>query len=120
MLIWALLPYATNTECDSHRTQSATPSLRTGYAVLVGSFVFLLVGLYALLFSAFVPDTGFQVRGATIVHLLLEPDGVVWFVQVLDALARDTHYKYFPILLIPTTAYFVIANWVGWQYYRNS
>jgi hypothetical protein len=40
--------------------------------------------------------------------------------QILDALAADTHYKYFGILLIPTTAYFVIANWVGWQYYRNS
>ena len=40
--------------------------------------------------------------------------------QALDVLAEDTHYKYFIILLIPTTSYFVIANWVGWQYYRNS
>lgn len=41
-------------------------------------------------------------------------------VQVLDTFARDMHYKYFALLIIPTTAYFVIANWVGWQYYRNS
>jgi hypothetical protein len=40
--------------------------------------------------------------------------------KVLDILAADTHYKYFALLLVPTTAYFVIANWVGWQYYRNS
>ena len=40
--------------------------------------------------------------------------------QILDMLAADTHYKYFALFLIPTTSYFVIANWVGWQYYRNS
>lgn len=40
--------------------------------------------------------------------------------QLLDVLADDTHYKYFVILIIPMGAYFVIANWVGWQYYRNS
>ncbi|KAF8212290.1 hypothetical protein K438DRAFT_1566963 [Mycena galopus ATCC 62051] len=57
------------------------------------------VASYAYIFSAFLPLTG---------------------IFILDALAKDTHYKYFVILLIPTTAYFVIANWVGWQYYRNS
>lgn len=40
--------------------------------------------------------------------------------QLLDVLARDTHYKYFVLLIIPTSSYFVIANWVGWQYYQNS
>lgn len=40
--------------------------------------------------------------------------------QVLDVLARDTHYKYLPIMLISSGTGFVIANWVGWQYYRNS
>ena len=44
----------------------------------------------------------------------------IWGSQILDLLAADTHYKYFFLFLIPTTAYFVIANWVGWQYYRNS
>jgi hypothetical protein len=40
--------------------------------------------------------------------------------QVLDALAQDNHYKYFVVYTIPMAVYFVIANWVGWQYYRNS
>ena len=43
-----------------------------------------------------------------------------WYWQVLDALARDTHYKYLPVMLISSGTAFVIANWVGWQYYRNS
>ena len=43
-----------------------------------------------------------------------------WPPKVLDALAQDTHYKYFFFLLVPTGSYFVIANWVGWQYYQNS
>ena len=40
--------------------------------------------------------------------------------QIINVIASDTHYKYFSVLLVPTTAYFVIANWVGWQYFRNS
>ncbi|KAI0336995.1 hypothetical protein BDW22DRAFT_1433680 [Trametopsis cervina] len=75
------------------------PSLRTGYLTIAVSVLFVLVGGWATLFSAFFPRTG------------------NW---VLDSLAEDTHYKYFFVLLVPTTAYFVIANWVGWQFYRNS
>ncbi|KIJ92187.1 hypothetical protein K443DRAFT_113949, partial [Laccaria amethystina LaAM-08-1] len=63
------------------------------------SIVFLLLGSYAVLFSAFLLLSG---------------------IRVLDALAQDTHYKYFFLLLMPTGSYFVIANWVGWQYYQNS
>ena len=40
--------------------------------------------------------------------------------KFLDALARDTHYKYLVVVLIAAGTGFVIANWVGWQYYRNS
>ena len=40
--------------------------------------------------------------------------------QVLDVLARDTHYKYLVVMLVSSGTGFVIANWVGWQYYRNS
>ena len=40
--------------------------------------------------------------------------------QVLDVLARDTHYKYLMVMLVSSGTGFVIANWVGWQYYRNS
>ncbi|KAJ6547510.1 hypothetical protein B0H19DRAFT_1212065 [Mycena capillaripes] len=73
--------------------------MNSGYFLLLLSAVFFCVASYAILLSAFLPLTG---------------------VFILDALAKDTHYKYFAMLLIPTTAYFVIANWVGWQYYRNS
>ncbi|KAJ7940690.1 hypothetical protein B0H13DRAFT_2226062 [Mycena leptocephala] len=73
--------------------------MNSGHFLLLLSVVFFIVASYATLLSAFLPLTG---------------------IFILDALAADTHYKYFGILLIPTTAYFVIANWVGWQYYRNS
>jgi hypothetical protein len=39
---------------------------------------------------------------------------------LVDALARDTHYKYLALFSVPVCAYFVIANWVGWQFFRNS
>lgn len=35
-------------------------------------------------------------------------------------ICEDDHYKYVLPLLIPTTAWFVIANWVGWEYFRNA
>ncbi|KAF9480104.1 hypothetical protein BDN70DRAFT_877989 [Pholiota conissans] len=71
----------------------------TGHLVVASALLFFVIASYAVLFSAFVPLTG---------------------ISILDWLAKDTHYKYFAILIIPTTSYFVIANWVGWQYYRNS
>lgn len=78
---------------------SNAPSLRTGYFILVLTVIISVFGSFSILFSAFLPETG---------------------IVVLDLLAKDNHYKYFFILLVPTTVYFVIANWVGWQYYRNS
>ncbi|KAJ7632567.1 hypothetical protein FB45DRAFT_1026721 [Roridomyces roridus] len=71
----------------------------SGYCILLLSVLFFTIATYAILLSPFVPLTG---------------------IRFLDALANDSHYKYFAIFLIPTTSYFVIANWVGWQYYRNS
>ncbi|KIJ93860.1 hypothetical protein K443DRAFT_111428 [Laccaria amethystina LaAM-08-1] len=70
-----------------------------GHLLIFTSIVFFVLGSYAVLFSAFLPLSG---------------------IRVLDALAQDTHYKYFFLLLVPTGSYFVIANWVGWQYYQNS
>ncbi|RDB21039.1 hypothetical protein Hypma_011542 [Hypsizygus marmoreus] len=71
----------------------------SGHAIIAFSALFFVLASYAIFFSALLPLTG---------------------VSFLDALANDTHYKYFAVLIIPTGAYFVIANWVGWQYYRNS
>ncbi|WOO81072.1 uncharacterized protein LOC62_03G004600 [Vanrija pseudolonga] len=39
---------------------------------------------------------------------------------VVDQLCTDTHYKYLVPLLVPVTAWFAIANWVGWQYFRHA
>ncbi|KAF8201440.1 hypothetical protein BJ912DRAFT_945351 [Pholiota molesta] len=78
---------------------AALQDLNTGHLVVLSSLIFFVIAGYGVLFSAFLPLTG---------------------ISILDWLANDTHYKYFAILLIPTTSYFVIANWVGWQYYRNS
>jgi len=71
----------------------------TGQVIVISSVLFFAIATYAILLSPFLPLTGFF---------------------ILDALAKDTFYKYFVLLLIPTTSYFVISNWVGWQYYRNS
>ncbi|KAI9064327.1 hypothetical protein FKP32DRAFT_1570167 [Trametes sanguinea] len=81
------------------RSESPRPSAAMGYAILACSVLFLLVGSYAVFFSAFLPKTG------------------IW---LLDVLAEDRHYKYLVIMLIPAGTGFVIANWVGWQYYMNS
>ncbi|KAJ3555524.1 hypothetical protein NM688_g2527 [Phlebia brevispora] len=80
-------------------THADAPSPQVGYVIVILSVVFMLVGVYATFLSAFIPKTGWR---------------------VLDIIASDSHYKYFIVLLVPTTAYFVIANWVGWQYYQNS
>jgi len=70
-----------------------------GQVLLAASVVFFAIGSYSFVLSSFMPLTGYI---------------------FLDALAEDKHYKYFMVLLVPTTSYFVIANWVGWQYFRNS
>lgn len=70
-----------------------------GHALTVCSLLFFLFAAYAVLASALLPSTR---------------------VPLLDALAQDTHYKYFVLFSIPLTAYFAIANWIGWQYYTNS
>ncbi|KAH6918645.1 hypothetical protein BKA70DRAFT_1416630 [Coprinopsis sp. MPI-PUGE-AT-0042] len=73
--------------------------LNAGHAIIALSAVFFAVASYAVLFSALLPSSA---------------------IAALKALEDDSHYKYFAILLVPTSAYFVIANWVGWQYYQNS
>ncbi|WVQ98606.1 hypothetical protein IAU59_005736 [Kwoniella sp. CBS 9459] len=39
-------------------------------------------------------------------------------VPFLAPFCEDTHYRYAFPLLIPVTAWFGIANWVGWEYFR--
>ncbi|KAH7914921.1 hypothetical protein BJ138DRAFT_1133030 [Hygrophoropsis aurantiaca] len=74
-------------------------TVNKGHLIILATAFFFAIASYAVLLSAFLPLTN---------------------IYPLDALAQDTHYKYFALLLVPTGAYFVIANWVGWQYYQNS
>ncbi|KAL7283309.1 hypothetical protein ACG7TL_002738 [Trametes sanguinea] len=106
--------------------ESRRPSAAAGYAILVCSVLVLLVGSYAVFFSAFLPKTGIWVRQLR-PAVSLESGAEVLTrrrrmrcSQVLDVLAEDRHYKYLVIMLIPAGTGFVIANWVGWQYYMNS
>ncbi|KAJ7135687.1 hypothetical protein C8R44DRAFT_952176 [Mycena epipterygia] len=70
--------------------------MNSGHFLLLLIAGFFFLASYAILLSPFVPLTDIYAN-----------------FQILDVLANDTHYKYFGILLILTTAYFVIANWVG-------
>lgn len=74
-------------------------ALNPGHFIITLTALFLVVASYAVLWSAFLPLTG---------------------MYLFDLLAQDTQYKYWVLLLVPTSSYFVIANWVGWQYYQNS
>lgn len=73
--------------------------LNIGHIITTLTAAFFVVASYVILFNTFLPLSG---------------------VYALDVLAQDTHYKYFALFIIPMGAYFVIANWVGWQYYQNS
>lgn len=88
------------------------PAPHFGYLFLVASALLLAIGTHALLLSALFPDlapsAGGRAAGTTVLRSLL------------DALAQDAHYKYLALFSVPVCAYFVIANWVGWQFFRNS
>lgn len=73
--------------------------LNIGHIITTLTAAFFVVASYVILFNKFLPLSG---------------------IYALDVLAQDTHYKYFTLFIIPMGAYFVIANWVGWQYYQNS
>jgi hypothetical protein len=40
--------------------------------------------------------------------------------HTLQSVCEDDHYKYLIPLLIPASAWFVIANWVGWEFFSNA
>ncbi|RSH91211.1 hypothetical protein EHS25_009510 [Saitozyma podzolica] len=58
--------------------------------------------------------------GLAISYLICPMDTVPWLTPLtpLTPLCDDGHYKYLVPLLLPVTAWFVIANWVGWEYFR--
>jgi hypothetical protein len=77
------------------------PALHFGYIFLVASALLLAIGTDALLFGALFP-------------------GAAAASSVALARDEDRHYKYLALFSVPVCAYFVIANWVGWQFFRNS
>jgi hypothetical protein len=101
----------------STTTTPPLPAPHFGYAFLVASALLLATGTHALLFGALSPTAlaargeGGRAAGTTNTNTVS---------PFLDALARDTHYKYLALFSVPVCAYFVIANWVGWQFFRNS
>ena len=100
------------------------PAPHFGYAFLVASALLLAIGTHALLFSALFPALAAAPGGrpgwwsSTISASTTSSTNVL--LLLLDALARDAHYKYLALFSVPFCAYFVIANWVGWQFFRNS
>jgi hypothetical protein len=102
-------------------TPSSLPAPHIGYLFLAASASLLAVGAHAILFSALLSSRALPEGGGTgqwqwpMIDIRIPIMGTV-----LDALARDAHYKYLALFSVPVCAYFVIANWVGWQFFRNS
>ncbi|CEL51685.1 hypothetical protein RSOLAG1IB_00220 [Rhizoctonia solani AG-1 IB] len=76
--------------------------IQRGYVLAMLSFAVFLFSIYTSLLSPVL--TYFEIPPSSI-HSIA---------------AADAHYKYFPFLVVPAGLLFVIANWVGWQYYQNS
>ena len=85
-------------------TRPSLPASRIGYIYLAASTLLVVAGVHAILFGALFPGYAAGSTGIT----------------ALNALERDGHYKYLALFIVPVCAYFVIANWVGWQFFRNS
>ncbi|KAH8980933.1 hypothetical protein EDB86DRAFT_2978069 [Lactarius hatsudake] len=80
---------------------ASLPAPHIGYIYLAASALLLAVGAHTILLGALFP-------------------GGTTSIMALNALERDGHYKYLALFSVPVCAYFVIANWVGWQFFRNS
>ncbi|CAE6516723.1 unnamed protein product [Rhizoctonia solani] len=76
--------------------------IRRGYVLAMLSLAVLMFGFYTSVLS---PILTYLEVPPTYIH---------------SKVAADAHYKYFPFLVVPAGLLFVIANWVGWQYYQNS
>ncbi|KAI5478766.1 hypothetical protein MNV49_004592 [Pseudohyphozyma bogoriensis] len=70
-----------------------------GYGLLGFSVTAFVVGMWSIAIGPFVDTTG---------------------VPVLNALAKDTHYKYLLVFFVPVTLYAVIINWWGLKIFRHA
>ncbi|KZV70299.1 hypothetical protein PENSPDRAFT_651688 [Peniophora sp. CONT] len=75
------------------------PSLFLGCIILSLTGIFFLCGSYALWLSDIIPLPASS---------------------ALRTVLTDARCLYSAILILPIASYFIIANWVGWQYYSAS
>lgn len=87
------------------KARASLPAPQVGYLYLAASALLLAVGAHAILFGG----------GRFPRHAAGSSS-----ITALNVLERDGHYKYLALFSVPVCAYFVIANWVGWQFFRNS
>ncbi|KAM0745767.1 hypothetical protein T439DRAFT_329742 [Meredithblackwellia eburnea MCA 4105] len=73
--------------------------LWSGWAMILGSTSAFVLGIWSICVGPFIDTDG------------------VWF---LDMLAKDSHYKYLLVFLIPVTLYAVIVNWWGLKIFRHA
>jgi len=101
-------------------TPSTLPAPYIGYLFVAASALLLSLGAHAILFSALFSSRAPPAGAGTTVQRQWPINIIDIMTAVLDALTQDTHYKYLALFSVPVCAYFVIANWVGWQFFRNS
>ncbi|GAA6062446.1 hypothetical protein JCM10212_003320 [Sporobolomyces blumeae] len=89
----------TDEDEDEEDDSDGTEMIRLGYALLAGATLWLSLGAWSIVIGPRVEMTG---------------------IDLLDAMARDTHYKYLVVLLIPVTTVAVIVNWWGLKIFRHA
>lgn len=83
----------------------------------VASAVFITLSVSAALLAiSFVYCPGHV--GDTLVGELRGISVLTHQITWIRPVCEDEHYKYLVPLLVPITSWFVIANWVGWEYFR--
>lgn len=106
------------TQKSSSRSQGDT-LVERGHLLVLASILIMLFGLYSSLLAPLLAY--FEIfpvchhSRCSFQALTVNPK-----VEVHRLIAEDAHYKYFPFIAVPAGLLFVIANWVGWQYYQNS
>lgn len=70
-----------------------------GWVVLVGTLVAYIIGMYALVVSKIMPETG-------------NP--------ILDWVARDYYYSSLIVVMIPVSVIFVYFNWLSLKFFRHN
>lgn len=108
--------------CPEKLQREAEILVKQGYLLGLLSLVVLVFGTYAMVLSPALAELEIPPVCPLLVSLSFCSNALRTFLQleIHRTIAADTHYKHFPFLMVPAGLLFVIANWVGWQYYQNS